>query len=437
MAVTRRSVLKAGAAVGLAGAVGIAGWELSKLKTTAKIVIVGGGAGGIGLANQLLTQLSGAEITVIDPRGYHWYQPGQTLLLAGAYQTENDVVSANESYLDSKINWVADEVVAYEPDNNHVVTAKGEKISYDFLVVASGLELRYDMIEGLDVAQIGQDYITSIYLSPEAGVASHQQALGFARSGGGNAVFTRPQGAMKCAGAPMKATNLVEFFVRSAGQRDAFQFDYFTSEHFLFSVKAFDKRLRGIWQERAIAPHYQHTLTAIDTEAKTAQFQKADGTRESVSWDFIHIAPPMTAVASVRNSALADQTKYHGYVEVDQFTMRHKRFDNVFALGDTAGTPIGKTAASVKSQIPVITANIRALLEQQEPVAKWDGYTSCPMILDVGHAMLWEFDYSLEPITALPFEVVDPLEVSELAWVMEKSLIKPVYDLMLHGYTPI
>lgn len=51
--------------------------------------------------------------------------------------------------------------------------------------------------------------------------------------------------------------------------------------------------------------------------------------------------------------------------------------------------------------------------------------------------MLWEFNYSLKPVTALPFHVVDPLKKSKLAWVMEESMIKPVYDMMLHGYSPI
>lgn len=59
------------------------------------------------------------------------------------------------------------------------------------------------------------------------------------------------------------------------------------------------------------------------------------------------------------------------------------------------------------------------------------------MILDVGHAMLWEFDYSMQPMTALPFHVVDTLAKSELAWHMEETLLRPVYDVMLHGHTPI
>ena len=242
---------------------------------------------------------------------------------------------------------------------------------------------------------------------------------------------------MKCAGAPLKATNLVEYFVRQGGNREKFNFNYMTAENSLFAVKAFDNRLQEIWQEREITAHYQHELTAIDSHSKQAFFTTADGTQIQQQWDFIHISPPMSPTPVVRNSSLADNNKFKGYLEVDQYSLQHKRYPNVFGLGDTVGTPIGKTAASVKAQLPVVAKNLTSLLRDEQMTARWTGYTSCPMILDVGHAMLWEFDYSMHAVTALPFEVVDPLEKSKLAWVMEKSLIRPVYDVMLEGYTPI
>lgn len=435
MKITRRHFLVGTA---LAGAATYAGWEFSKTSTNAHIVIAGGGAAGISIANKLQHYLSGAKITVIDPRPYHWYQPGQTLLLAGAYRNVDDVKTPNQDYISTPVEWIAESLASFDPDNNRVETDQGTRISYDFLIVATGLELRYDQIAGLDTQQIGQDGIASIYYSPEAGVQSHQQAMAFAESGSGKGVFTRPVGAMKCAGAPMKATNLVEYFARQAGNRDKFQFDYLTSENFLFSVKAFNQRLIEIWKERDINYHYDRYLTALDSSAKTATFSSMDGSQqETREWDFIHVVPPMSAVPAVRNSPLADTNKYPGYLEVDQYSMQHKRYPNVFGLGDTVGTPIGKTAASVKSQLPVVAENITALINDKPLTGRWNGYTSCPMILDVGHAMLWEFDYGMQPMTALPFQVVDPLAISEVAWVMEKSLIRPVYDVMLEGFTPI
>ena len=438
MAISRRTLLKSGLAVGTLGAVGLGYNEFSKIDTNAKIVVAGGGAAGIGIANMLLHHLDGAQITIVEPRDHHWYQPGQTLFLAGSYQQINDVISPIEKYLSSEIIYKQDSIAEFKPDSNKVVTQSGESISYDYLIISTGIELRFDLIEGMDTNLIGKEGIASIYYSPEAGIASYKQAHEFInKPGQGRAVFTRPQGAMKCAGAPMKATNLVEYFVNQTGRRSDFTFDYYTSEDKLFAVKSFDEKLQKIWKKREITPNYHHTLRSIDTAKKEATFSLADGSNKKVEWDFIHIVPPMAPAAVISQSILADTDKFKGYLEVDQYTMQHKRYANIFGLGDCVGTPIGKTAASVKSQLPVVTRNICDLLNNLSPSAKWDGYTSCPMILDVGHAMLWEFNYTLQPVTALPFQVVDPLKESKLAWHMEETFLRPVYDLMLNGYTPV
>ncbi|MBC3617106.1 FAD-dependent oxidoreductase [Vibrio metschnikovii] len=192
MAISRRTFLKAGVGVGAVGAVGVGYRQINKTKTQANIVIVGGGAAGIGIANQLGHYLDGATITVIEPRGFHWYQPGQTLLLAGAYTQVSDVISPNERFIDASVRWVEDSVIEYRPERNQVVTENGLLVNYDYLIVATGVELRYDLIDGFDPQEIGQNGITSIYYSPQAGIASHQQAQAFAHSQGGKAVFTRP-----------------------------------------------------------------------------------------------------------------------------------------------------------------------------------------------------------------------------------------------------
>ncbi|PJC87567.1 pyridine nucleotide-disulfide oxidoreductase [Vibrio sp. HA2012] len=438
MFITRRTLLKSGLAVGALGAVGIGYTEISKIDTKAKIVIVGGGAGGIGISNMLLRKLNGAHITVIEPRDFHWYQPGQTLLLAGTYDTKSDVIAPLDRYTDSDIEWIKQTVVAFQPDANVVITDSGEKVAYDYLIVSTGLELRYDLIEGMDTALIGKDGITSIYFSPEAGLASYDQAQQFVQNpGNGQAVFTRPFGAMKCAGAPMKVTNLVEYFASQSERRNEIEFNYYTAENKLFAVKAFDSKLKEIWQRRQINPNYLQIMTGIDSSTKTAYFSQQDGSTNKVEWDFIHVVPPMSAPQVIRQSELADTQEFIGYIDVDNFTMQHKRYPNVFGLGDCVGTPIGKTAASVKSQLPVVAENLCSIISGKELTAKWDGYTSCPMIVDVGHAMLWEFNYDLQPVTALPFEVVDPLSESALAWRFEATLLRPVYDVMLKGYTPV
>lgn len=70
-----------GAAAALAPGPGDA--QVAPVETSARIVIIGAGAAGTALANRLVRRLDGAEITLIDPRHDHLYQPGLTLVAAG------------------------------------------------------------------------------------------------------------------------------------------------------------------------------------------------------------------------------------------------------------------------------------------------------------------------------------------------------------------
>jgi sulfide:quinone oxidoreductase len=104
-----------------------------------------------------------------------------------------------------------------------------------------------------------------------------------------------------------------------------------------------------------------YNLTAIDGFAKVATFRRVlqDGTVESVTRDFdmIHVVPPQKAPNFIRVSPPADQA---GWVDVDQNTLRHKKFADAFALGDVINAPNAKTAAAARKQAPVVAHNVLA-----------------------------------------------------------------------------
>ena len=144
--------------------------------------------------------------------------------------------------------------------------------------------------------------------------------------------------------------------------------------------------------------------------------------------------PPQRAPDVIRQSGLswADKWVDQGWVEVDRETLKHRRFDNVFAVGDVAGVPKGKTAASVKWQVPVVEDHLVAAIGGKEGQAAYSGYTSCPMITRVGRAMLIEFDYKNNLVPSFP-GVIAPLEELWISWLMKELALKPTYNAMLRG----
>lgn len=94
------------------------------------------------------------------------------------------------------------------------------------------------------------------------------------------------------------------------------------------------------------------------------------------TFDMIHVVPPQTAPAFIKASPLADAA---GWVDVDPATLAHKRFANVWALGDVTNTGNAKTAAAARKQAPVVAHNFLASLGETAGAAIYNGYGSCPL----------------------------------------------------------
>ncbi|MGE5953096.1 MAG: FAD/NAD(P)-binding oxidoreductase, partial [Qipengyuania vulgaris] len=167
-----------------------------------EVVIVGGGAAGIATAASLHKREPSLKIAIIEPADKHYYQPGWTMVGGGVFQaqeTERDMASVMPDY----VSWVRQAVTAFEPDQNTVVLADGSRVKYIFLVVAAGLKLDWDGVEGLSDT-LGRNGVTSNYrydLAPYTWELVQQTKSG-------RALFTQPPMPIKCAGAPQKAMYL-------------------------------------------------------------------------------------------------------------------------------------------------------------------------------------------------------------------------------------
>lgn len=403
-----------------------------KVATTARIVIAGAGAAGLTAASQLADRLDGAKITVIDARQEHLYQPGFTLIAAGI-KPMTYAVSATADYLPPGVEWVQERVAEFDPEGNRVVTESGKELPYDFLVVAVGLKLDYDAIAGMDVTRIGQNGLGSVYHSPAKAEATWRALSEFADRGGVG-VFGRPATEMKCSGAPLKYTFISDDHLRRRGNRGQAELIYNAHNKTLFSVPIVHEKVRMLFQDRGIKIQYDHVLQAIDLDRRIATFAIPGGVEE-LKYDFINVIPPMRAPDAVRASPLRWQEgpfASDGWMEVDKSNLRHQRYPNVFGVGDIAGVPKGKTAASVKWQVPVAVDHLVATITGTPSDAVYNGYTSCPLITRLGRAMLVEFDHQDNLAPSFP-GVIAPLEELWVTWVIKTMALKPTYLAMLRG----
>ena len=169
--------------------------------------------------------------------------------------------------------------------------------------------------------------------------------------------------------------------LRRTGRNGKTQVAFYTALHQMFGVQKYSDALEKLRLARGVDAHFRHNLVQVDAANRTAVFQDMaeGGTRVSVSYDMLHVTPPMGPLAVVRDSPLADD---QGWVAVDPATCRSTRFGNVWSLGDCSSLPTSKTAAAVIAEAPVLTENLFQVMDTGRlGTATYDGYTSCPVRL--------------------------------------------------------
>ncbi|CAL1704836.1 unnamed protein product [Somion occarium] len=402
-----------------------------------RVVVVGAGAGGLSVANQIYNRfktsgkpLNEGDIAILDAAEFHYYQPGWTLVGSGLIpksQTRRQLASLIPQHLAH----IPENVKSFSPDSSSVTTTSGRKISYDSLVVATGLKINWDTISGLPKALADPSSgVSSIYSYDTCDKVWYD--IDALRSG--KAIFTQPAGVIKCAGAPQKIMWMAWDRYQKTNRGDNIKIDFYTGMPTMFSVKKYSDALEKLRVERGIGGHFQHNLISIDSANRKATFKKPDGSTVDVDYTLLHVTPPQGAPEVIKNSPLADEA---GYVAVDKETLRHVKpeYGNVFALGDCSSLPTSKTAAAITAQAPVLTENLFSVLDTGNVSgAKYDGYTSCPLLTGYGQLMLAEFKYGGEPKETFAPYFGDQAIPRRLYYHLKKDLFPWSYwNLMLGG----
>ena len=332
------------------------------------------------------------------------------------------------------------------------------------MIVAAGITLDYGAIKGLE--EIGDAYsvgdaskilkvfgdsgVTSVYNIDSSAHMWEQSQKFIARAKSGEklkSVFTAPNTAVKCGGAPKKVMYLLNSRLNeAAGARSNVSLDYYDDSGKLFSVKEYADAIEKQFIARDMKWHFNHNLIGVDIAKKTAIFNKhweekgefdkdleeyeivKKSQKVEVPFDFLHVTPPQKAPDEIGKSEIGSEK---GWVPVNKETLQHVKYSNIFAIGDIAAVPMGKTGGTVRKQYKVLVDNLVAVMEGKEPTHKFGGYTVCPLITDIGKVMLAEFDWTAKPTPSFP---LDPTQERYIWWLLKVYLLKPMTQYgMLSG----
>ncbi|WP_434121375.1 NAD(P)/FAD-dependent oxidoreductase [Salinicoccus roseus] len=361
---------------------------VERMKKHYRLVILGGGTAGVSTASRILSEDKSLEkdVLIIEPSENHYFQPGWPLVGSGEMSLES-TKKPMDKVMPKGAEWLQETVESVDPVKREV-KAGGHMIKYDFLVVALGIELNYNAIEGATEA-LGSNGVCTNYIYEHVNYT--YESLQNVKEG--NIVITKPQSRIKGGVSAENSVFTMDEYIKD-NDRDV-NIVFRSGRDEVFKVKKYSDKIVKRLEEKGIDYKMKEELVEVRGEHKEAVFKNLDtGERHVVPFEMLVITPPMSGPSVLQDSGLLDP---EGWVSVDPHTMMHNTYTTVFSLGDASSLPTVKMGSAVKEQMPILVKNLLERMDDKEPSHEYDGKTACPIATEYGHLILAEFGYDNIP----------------------------------------
>jgi len=389
---------------------------------TKNIVILGAGTAGTMMSNHLRRALKDEwNITIIDQRTEHHYQPGYLFVPFGVYEPE-DIVKPIEKFIPDGVNLKLGAIDKIYPDKDKVVMVSGEEFNYDILIVATGTDIAPEETEGMMGPHWHKDVFDFYTLEGAAALAKK-----FKDWEGGKLVVNIAEMPIKCPVAPLEFTFLADAFFEQKGMRDKVEIVFATPMSGAFTKPKATEKLDYLLKEKNIEIIPDFNLMSVDGEAKTI----TDYAGKEVSYDILVTVPTNKGSALMERSGIGDELNY---IPTDRATLQTKVKENIFAIGDATNIPASKAGSVAHFEGEVLLENVLNYINGVKLKEGFDGHANCFIETGHGKALLIDFNYTHEPVTgSFPFPGVGPLTLLKESRMnhMGKMAFKWIYWNML------
>jgi sulfide:quinone oxidoreductase len=396
-----------------------------------QVVILGAGTGGTLVANLLSQKLNLKEwvITIVDRSDQHVYQPGLLFLPFGLYGHTNhkDLVKPIGEPLPRNVNFLAADILRIDPEKKTVETSI-TTLRYDFLIGAMGCRVAPEEVEGL-AEPMGKDGVHTFYTLE--GAVAMRAAL--ERMTSGRLVIDVCDMPIKCPVAPIEFAFLADYYFTQKGVRDAIDITLVTPYSGAFTKPNANRVLTEMARQKGVNVVADFAAESVDAAAKT--LKSFDG--RTLEYDLLCAIPPNVGPQVIDDSELGDGT---GYALTDPRTLKSKKADFVYFLGDNTNVSTSKAGSVAHFEAETIVENLLREIEGKPAMPTFDGHANC--FIETGHhkAMLLDFNYDIEPLEgSFPMAHVGPFSLLKESYMnhVGKLAFQWVYwNLLLKGRLP-
>ena len=393
------------------------------------IGILGAGCAGTMVANKLRRRLPASEwhIVCVDQDERHHYQPAYLYLPFGHGRPE-DVVRPKRRYLAPGVQLVIDEVAGLDVDRREIRLAGGDRVSYDYLVIATGCRIAPDEVDGLD--EVWQRTAFDFYTLEGA------SALGKAMEGfeGGRLVIDIAEVPYKCPITPMEFAYLADAWLLERGLRSKTEIVLATPNSRLMHMDQAADALDELCRQKGVEVITDFGLA----EVGDGVIEELGGESRTIDYDLLVMIPPNLGAEVFEDEGLDDGNA--GYVPTDPATLAARGIDRTYVIGDGADLPTSKAGSVAHFCTPILVENLLAEIEGKEPPARFDGHTNCFIETGDGKALMIDFSYDVPALPGVfPLPGVGPFSLLGASRINHwgKVAFRPMYWNMLLPGRPL
>lgn len=390
------------------------------------IVILGAGTAGTMMLNKLSRKLDTSEwkLTIVDQEEIHYYQPGFLFIPFGIYE-KDDVIKPKRDFFPKGTNVIIEKIDRIEAEENKVLLKDGRALPYDYLIVATGTEIRPDEIEGMQ----GEAWHKSIFdfYTLEGAMALAEKLKDWE---GGKLVLNIAEMPIKCPVAPLEFIFLADDYFKKKGMRDKVELTLVTPLDAAFTKPVAAQELGGFLKKKNINIVTEFNIGRVETD----KHKIVSWDEREVEYDLLVSIPTNMGIRAIEDSGLGDELNF---IPTDKHTLQSEAWENIFVIGDATNLPASKAGSVAHFEADVLTENLLSVIDGKPMTESFDGHANCFIESGDGKGLLIDFNYEVEPLPGkFPLPGVGPFSLLKETKMnhMGKLAFKWIYwNLLIKG----
>lgn len=352
-----------------------------------RIVILGAGTSGTMMLNKLSKALNLNEwkLTIVDKEEEHYYQPGFLFIPFGIYE-KKDVIKPKNNFFPKEAEVIYSPIDRIDADQSTVYLQNDTTLNYDYLIIATGTEIRPDEIEGMK-EELWHKSIFDFY-TVEGAVALGKYLKDWK---GGKMVLNIAEMPIKCPIAPLEFVFLADDYFKKKGIRDKVDITLVTPLDAAFTKPVAAKSLGGFLDEKGINLVTVFNIGRVDNEQKKI----VSWDEREVDFDLLVTIPTNMGSKAIERSGLGDELNF---VLTDKHTLQSEAHKNIFVIGDATNLPSSKAGSVAHFESDILFENLMSAINGKPLEAHFDGHANCFIETGGGKGLLIDFNYEVEPL---------------------------------------